>query len=38
LAFHRRSDTGAIKYIGRYNMILDKGADEAYGFSINDKY
>lgn len=38
LAFHKRSDTGAIKYIGRYNMILDKGADEAYGFSINDKY
>lgn len=38
LAFHRRSDTGAIKYIGRYNMILDKGADEAYGFSIKDKY
>lgn len=38
LAFHRRSDTGAIKYIGRYNMILDKGSDEAYGFSIKDKY
>lgn len=38
LAFHKRSDTGTIKYIGRYNMILDKGADEAYGFSIKDKY
>lgn len=38
LAFHRRSDTGAIKYIGRYNMILDKGSDEAYGFSIKNKY
>lgn len=38
LAFHRRSDTGTIKYIGRYNMILDKGSDEAYGFSIKDKY
>lgn len=38
LAFHRRSDTGTIKYIGRYNMILDKGSDEAYGFSVKDKY
>lgn len=38
LAFHKRSDTGAIKYIGRYNMILDKGSDEAYGFSIDNKY
>ena len=38
LAFHKRSDTGAVKYIGRYNMILDKGADEAYGFSIDNKY
>lgn len=38
LAFHKRLDTDTIKYIGRYNMILDKGADEAYGFSIKDKY
>lgn len=38
LAFHKREDTGTIKYIGRYNMILDKGADEAYGFAIDDVY
>ena len=38
LAFHKREDTGEIKYIGRYNMILDKGADEAYGFAIDGVY
>lgn len=38
LAFHKREDTGEIKYIGRYNMILDKGADEAYGFAIDNVY
>lgn len=36
LAFHKRSDTGEVKYIGRYNMLLDKGSDEAYGFSLKD--
>ena len=38
LAFHKREDTGEIKYIGRYNMILDKGADEAYGFAIDNVF
>ena len=38
LAFHKREDTGEIKYIGRYNMILDKGSDEAYGFAIDNVY
>lgn len=25
-------------FIGRYNMLLDKGAAEAYGFSLDDSY
>lgn len=36
LAFHQTTDANGnstgIKYIGRYNMLLDKGSDEAYGF------
>ena len=31
LAFHKKSDTD-YQFIGMYNMLLDKGADEAYGF------
>lgn len=31
LAFHKKSD-GSYTYIGMYNMLLDKGSDEAYGF------
>lgn len=36
LAFHQTTDaqgkSTGIKFIGRYNMLLDKGSDEAYGF------
>ena len=36
LAFHQTTDANGnstgIKFIGRYNMLLDKGSDEAYGF------
>ena len=36
LTFHQTTDDAgnvtSIKYIGRYNMLLDKGSDEAYGF------
>lgn len=35
LAFHKNGDK--ITFIGRYNMLLDKGADEAYGFKLNKK-
>lgn len=38
LAFHRKGENGQIKYIGRYNMILDKGSDETYGFAIDNIY
>ena len=31
LAFHKKSD-GTYTYIGMYNMLLDKGSDEVYGF------
>jgi hypothetical protein len=31
LAFHKKSD-GTYQYIGMYNMLLDKGSDEVYGF------
>ena len=31
MAFHKRSDE-TYQYIGMYNMLLDKGADEAFGF------
>ena len=31
LAFHKKSD-GSCHYIGRYNMLLDKGSDECFGF------
>ena len=36
LTFHQTTDANGnstgIKYIGRYNMLLDKGSDEAFGF------
>ena len=39
LAFHQTTDENGnstgIKYIGRYNMLLDKGSDEAYGFKVD---
>ena len=31
LAFHKKAD-GSYTYIGRYNMLLDKGSDECFGF------
>ena len=31
LTFHKKSD-GSYTYIGMYNMLLDKGSDEVYGF------
>ena len=34
LAFHKKSD-GTYQYIGMYNMLLDKGSDEAYGFKLD---
>jgi hypothetical protein len=34
LAFHKKGENN-YQYIGRYNMLLDKGSDEAYGFKIN---
>ena len=34
LAFHKKSD-GSYLYIGRYNMLLDKGSDECFGFKPN---
>ena len=36
LAFHKKSD-GSYTYIGRYNMLLDKGSDECYGFKADKK-
>lgn len=36
LAFHKKSD-GSYTYIGRYNMLLDKGSDECYGFKPDKK-
>lgn len=43
LTFHQKTDeTGALigapVYIGRYNMLLDKGSDEAYGFKMDNVY
>jgi len=40
LAFHQQTDEngnaiGAPVYIGRYNVLLDKGSDEAYGFKMD---
>ena len=36
LAFHEKTNANGerteIIYVGRYNMLLDKGSDEAYGF------
>ena len=41
LAFHQtktREEAGKEPvFIGRYNMLLDKGADEAYGFKLGSK-
>ena len=34
LAFHKKG-ADDYQYIGRYNMLLDKGSDEAYGFKVN---
>ena len=31
LTFHKKSD-GSMQFIGMYNMLLDKGSDEVYGF------
>lgn len=31
MAFHKKSD-GSYQYIGMYNMLLDKGSDEVFGF------
>lgn len=36
LAFHKKGDNN-YQYIGRYNMLLDKGSDEAYGFKVDKK-
>ena len=36
LAFHKKSETD-YQFIGIYNMLLDKGADEAYGFAPMQK-
>ena len=43
LAFHQKTDEygdpiGTPLYIGRYNMLLDKGSDEAYGFKMDNVY
>ena len=35
MAFHKRSN-GTVRYIGMYNMLIDKGSDECYGF-VPDK-
>ena len=37
LAFHKKSD-GTYTYIGRYNMLSDKGSDEMYGFKDTGYY
>ena len=41
LAFHQTTDANGnstdIRFIGRYNMLLDKGSDEAYGFKPIDE-
>ena len=36
LAFHKKGENN-YQYIGRYNMLLDKGSDEAYGFKVDKK-
>lgn len=33
MAFHKKKD-GSYTYIGRYNMNIDKGSDECYGFKL----
>lgn len=35
LAFNKNGNQ--YTFIGRYNMLLDKGSDEAYGFKLNKK-
>ena len=37
LAFHKKSDDPTPLFIGRYNMLIDKGSDECYGFKLNKK-
>ena len=44
LAFHWPSDNNNqynnesdIIYIGKYNMLLDKGSDECFGFKPNEE-
>lgn len=34
MAFHKKSD-GTYTYIGMYNMLIDKGSDECYGFKAD---
>ena len=36
LTFHKYAD-GQYEYVGKYNMNLDKGADEAYGYVLKNK-
>jgi hypothetical protein len=36
MAFHKRGE-GDYVYIGRYNMNLDKGSDECFGFKPDKK-
>ena len=43
LAFHQQTDSngnaiGTPVYIGRYNVLLDKGSDETYGFKMDGVY
>jgi hypothetical protein len=33
MAFHEKAD-GSVVYIGRYNMNLDKGSDECFGYKL----
>ena len=37
LTFHKKSDDVTPLYIGRYNMLIDKGSDECYGFKTDKK-
>lgn len=34
MAFHKKGDND-YQFIGFYNMLLDKGADDAYGFTVD---
>ena len=37
LAFHKKSTESQPLFIGRYNMLTDKGSDECYGFKLDKK-